>query len=137
MASAHDGTGPAPWLSALWLPKAVTGILVLSPASFYEAVSGTIAALSDGGAALPPGPVEVLGPGTALLPAPPEGFVTGPADGPDAAVVARLGQLRLLSEGAEPNPPLPLYGRTPAIFTTWTPPARLPAREALEGPAGS
>jgi hypothetical protein len=121
-------------LRSLAIPKDLTGILVLPPAGFYGALSERIRALAGEGAGLPPGPCILVGPGAALLPDPPEGFAKGPENGPDAAVLARLGQLRYLAEGAGANPPLPLYGRTPAIFKTWTPPARIPAREALEGP---
>jgi hypothetical protein len=78
------------------------------------------------------GPCLILGPGADLLPVPPEGFVRGPSEGPDAGILADLGLLRLTLEGAALNPTLPLYGRSPEIFKTWTPPVRLPARKALE-----
>ncbi|MDR1081273.1 MAG: tRNA (adenosine(37)-N6)-threonylcarbamoyltransferase complex dimerization subunit type 1 TsaB [Deltaproteobacteria bacterium] len=127
--------GPDRRLADVRLPLALTEILTLAPRSFYGAMAERIKSVA-GLSPLPPEPLLLTGPGIRLLPDPPEGFAKGPEDGPDAALLARLGQLRLLSEGAAPNPPLPLYGRTPAIFKTWTPPGRLTARNALEGQSG-
>jgi tRNA threonylcarbamoyladenosine biosynthesis protein TsaB len=124
---AHPAAGPLP----------LTGILVLAPGSFYPALADALRGLREGLGAPPDGACLILGPGAALVPEPPEGFRKGPADGPDAAVLASLGLARLLSGAAAADPPLPLYGRTPEIFKTWRPPRRLPAREALEGPRGA
>ncbi|MDR3154369.1 MAG: tRNA (adenosine(37)-N6)-threonylcarbamoyltransferase complex dimerization subunit type 1 TsaB [Deltaproteobacteria bacterium] len=114
-------------------PRALTGILALAPAAFHETLAGILRDLGRQVPPLPEGPCLTLGPGSPLLPSPPDGFRAGPEEGPDSAVVARLGLWRFLSRGDGPNPPLPLYGRSPEIFKTWRPPVRLAAREALEG----
>ncbi|MDR1080948.1 MAG: tRNA (adenosine(37)-N6)-threonylcarbamoyltransferase complex dimerization subunit type 1 TsaB [Deltaproteobacteria bacterium] len=127
------GRTPAPEPARSGIPEALTGILVLSPDAFYGALAAALRELAGEGIGLPPGPVTVLGPGSLLLASPPDGFVRGPSAGPDAAAAARAGHARFVLEGAASNPPLPLYGRSPAIFKTWTPPARSPA---LESPGG-
>ena len=107
------------------LPAALTGILVLRPESFYRALREILPDSHQGRGALTP--VAVIGPGGALLPEPEEGFVIGSLQGPAAPALACLGARLMKTEGPELNPLLPLYGRSPEIFKTWTPPSRLPS----------
>ncbi|MDR1546535.1 MAG: hypothetical protein LBU12_07495, partial [Deltaproteobacteria bacterium] len=72
------------------------------------------------------GGVQLLGPAVELLPEPPAGFVKNPPEPPRAEVLAVLAARRLRDGRLADSPPTPLYGRSPEIFQTWTPPARLP-----------
>lgn len=113
------------------VPEALTGVLALRPEGFCAALAK---ALSELGLPAPAegAPVSVLGPGAELLPPEAPGFrkVLGPP--PLALALAGLGALLFQTEGPERHPLLPLYGRSPEIFKTWTPPSRLKP----SGPAG-
>ncbi|MDR2199363.1 MAG: tRNA (adenosine(37)-N6)-threonylcarbamoyltransferase complex dimerization subunit type 1 TsaB [Deltaproteobacteria bacterium] len=100
----------------------LSGILVLSPGDFYRSVKEL---LTKDGNISPGEVVTVVGPGAELVAPPEDGFRIGPSEGPRASLVAALGARLFRSADPAENPPLPLYGRSPEIFKTWTPPARL------------
>jgi tRNA threonylcarbamoyl adenosine modification protein YeaZ len=106
------------------LPRALTPVLAIKPQNFPGTMKETILGLK-GREPGPDLPLTVLGEDSRLLPQGlPEGFATNPLPA-DPAAFGALG-LRLLASGNPgDNPPLPLYGRSPEIFKTWKPPARL------------
>jgi tRNA A37 threonylcarbamoyladenosine modification protein TsaB len=71
-------------------------------------------------------PIALLGPALALAPEVRPPFHAGDCGPPRAEVLAALAAGR--RHDAAGHPPEPIYGRSPDIFKTWTPPARLAAR---------
>jgi tRNA threonylcarbamoyladenosine biosynthesis protein TsaB len=69
--------------------------------------------------------VEVVGPGLRLLKGPPTWVALGRDDPP---LALRLAEMAFAAYGRgelAQRPLVPLYGRSPEIFKTWRPPARL------------
>jgi tRNA A37 threonylcarbamoyladenosine modification protein TsaB len=74
--------------------------------------------------------VVLVGPGLSLMGGAPLPGEAGPADPPRAPVLAALAA-RIAERGeAAGHPPEPLYGRSPEIFSSWSPPSRLASRPA-------
>jgi tRNA threonylcarbamoyl adenosine modification protein YeaZ len=102
----------------------LSGILVARPAQICQTIKDS---LQEGGHDPSKDPIKLIGPGAALVEALDAGFVKGSLDGPKASTIGVLGIRLNQEDGPEKHPPLPLYGRSPAIFKTWIPPRRLPA----------
>jgi tRNA threonylcarbamoyl adenosine modification protein YeaZ len=72
------------------------------------------------------GAVVLTGPGLSLVPEIRPPFVRGPEGPPRAAVLALLAAgLWTIPQGLAEHPPEPIYGRSPEIFKTRSPPSRL------------
>jgi tRNA threonylcarbamoyl adenosine modification protein YeaZ len=119
----------------------LTEILVLRPENFAKTLlekAYKLPHLNFPGAALtpelshnfshylsPPLAITVTGPGAALLPPMEKALLKGPLGPPDAVVLAKLAFQYYLGGKASDCLPLPLYGRSPQIFSSWVSPTRL------------
>jgi tRNA threonylcarbamoyladenosine biosynthesis protein TsaB len=99
-------------------PEPLSEPLVVKPAMLFDVLDGY----------RPSGETaRILGPAVDLTPEPPAGWETTPAAPPRAEILAALGSRLLSAGGFDENPPTPIYGRSPEIFKTWTPPKRSPS----------
>jgi tRNA threonylcarbamoyladenosine biosynthesis protein TsaB len=99
-------------------PVQLTEILVIEPGKVMGVLSSLVPLQAK---------VILTGPGTNLLPEPVFPFEFGGESAPSAEILAILAVQRLADGQLSPSPASPLYGRSPDIFKTWTPPVRLVA----------
>jgi tRNA threonylcarbamoyl adenosine modification protein YeaZ len=105
-------------------PLPLTGVLVLKPSEFYQKIGEILRELNIN-RTLPEGPVRVLGADAKMLPQCPQASFAFEIRPLDPVRLALLGAFIHKAGGLKDNPPLPIYGRSPEIFKTWRPPARL------------
>ncbi|MDR1871734.1 MAG: tRNA (adenosine(37)-N6)-threonylcarbamoyltransferase complex dimerization subunit type 1 TsaB [Deltaproteobacteria bacterium] len=94
----------------------LTEILALGPARFWPLLD-EVRPLGES--------LTVFGPGRDLLGDFPNGVTLGSDQGPQAAILAALAYEALTHGAATSCPVVPLYGRSPEIFSSWRKPARL------------